>query len=256
MKGWRISLVVVVCAQIGLSGVILAVADPRMSSGNFSINENEVGGSGQFDATSGSFKILGGQDGGSSLGETAVGNSGSANFQTNSGFNTTAQPSLTFIINNGLVDLGVLSTAAKSTATATFLAKNYTSYGYIVSMIGTAPAISGHTLSALATDTASSAGTEQFGVNLVRNTVAAVGADPVQVPAGPPTFGYGVAGDGSTNNYKQSDKWRFANGETIASAPRSSGETDYTMTFMANISPVTPAGKYTSNLVLVCTGTF
>ena len=164
------------------------------------------------------------------------------------------------MVDTTLVDLGTLSASVKATGTATFHAINYTSYGYAITIVGTAPTNAGHPLSPLATDTASIVGTEQFGVNTVLNTSAGVGADPVQTPSG--SFSYGVAGDGATGTYGTTrpytvpDKWRFNSGETVASAPKSSGQTDYTMTFLANMSNTTPGGKYTGNITLVATGTY
>jgi hypothetical protein len=107
----------------------------------------------------------------------------------------------------------------------------------------------------LASDTTSSNGTEQFGVNCVVNaSPSAIGADPVQVPSS--SFSYGVCGDGTHTWYNQTGKYRYNSGETLVSAPKSSGETDYTATFMANISNTTPGGTYTGSLTLVATGTY
>lgn len=230
-------------------------------SASYSLNESEVGAGGDFTGASSHYSYAPGvDDGGSSLGETAVGTSSSTNYSSGAGFNTTAQPGLTFIVNTATVNLGALSTSVKATGVATFSAINYTTYGYVITAIGTPPKNGSHALTPLTTDTASSVGTEQFGVNTVLNTSAAVGANPAQVPSG--SFSYGVAGDGVTGTYGTtrpytiSDKWRFNSGEVVASAPKSSGETDYTMTFLANMSTTTPGGKYTSTLELVATGTY
>jgi len=222
------------------------------------MNESELGAAnGDFSSSSASYRNSPGtDDSGSTLGDNFVGNSSSTSYQTNGGFNPTAQPGLTMIVNTSLVNFGTVSLATKMTQTATFSVKNYTSYGYIVQIIGSPPTQGAHQLTALTTDTAYNATVEQFGVNAVLNTVTGVGANPVQNPAGPPTFGYGVAGDGTTNHYVQSDKWRFNSGETVASAPRSSGETDYTLTFMLNAITTTPGGSYTGSLSLVATGTY
>ncbi len=75
-------------------------------------------------------------------------------------------------------------------------------------------------------------------------------------------FSFGVAGDGTTGTfgttrpYTISDKWRYNSGETIASSPKTSGETDYTITFLANISALTPGGAYAGNIILCATGTY
>jgi hypothetical protein len=263
MRRWNRQLIVVLAVLLGLSGT--AMADWQQSS-NYGMNESELGGNGCSNEIAGCGTSAGYSlnpnigTGGSTLGEFATGNSSSASYQTGSGFNTTEEPTLGLIVNTTSVDLGALTTSAKSTAVATFSVLNYTSYGYVVQVVGTVPTNSGHALTPLATDTASSAGVEQFGINLVLNSTSGVGADPVQVPSS--GFSYGVAGDGATGTYGTNrpytvpEKWRYVAGETVASAPKSSGETDYTMTFMANISNVTPGGKYQGNLSVVATGTF
>ncbi len=243
------------------ASVLAAIGDPSFTSTNYRVLESEIGGNGQFNSSSTNYSINPNiDDGGSSLGESAVGNSSSTSYQTNAGFDTTAQPGLTFIVNTSALYLGILTPASKSTGIANFSVKDYTSYGYVVQMIGSSPTYGGHNLTPLATDTSSAAGTEQFGVNTVRNTVAAIGADPAQVPS--VSFSFGVAGDGVTGTYGTtrpytiSDKWRYVSGETIASGPKSSGETDFTMTFLANITNQTPGGTYSGNISLVATGTF
>lgn len=263
MVQWRRILVGGCVLQLVLVNPVLAVAsDPLMTSSNYSLFENEVGGNGSFDSGSTNFKITPStDDGGSSLGEAAAGGSSSTNYQLGAGFNSTAQPGLTFVVNTSSVDLGSLSTSVASTATATFSVKNYTSWGYAVTIVGAAPTNSGHALTSLSTDTASAATTEQFGINLRANTSpVSVGADPVQVPGS--SFSYGAAGNGSTGTYGTTrpytipNNYRYVSGETIASAPKTSGETDYTISFLANISTATPGGKYSGSLILVATGTY
>ncbi len=258
MKWWRRQVVIGVALTLVLGGV--ASGDPSLVSPSYRIDESQVGGTGDYGSQSGGYSFIPGtDDGGSTLGDTFAGNSASASYQTNAGFNTTAQPTLTFTVNApASVNLGLLSSASATFGIATFDVTNYTSYGYQVIMIGSPPTYNSHALAPLTTDTASSAGTEQFGVNLVANTVAGVGANPGAPPSG--INSQGVAGNGANNNYAQSDKWRFNSGEVVASAPRSSGATRFTMTFLANIStvntPVTPASGYTGSLTLVATGTY
>jgi hypothetical protein len=263
MRRWSRQLIVPVLVALGLSGAASAtLGDPSSSSTSYRVVEGEIGGNGQFTSGSTSYNINPNvDDGGSSLGETTVGNSSSTSYQTNSGFTTTAQPGLTMVVNTGNVSLGTLSTVTANTATATFSVINYTSNGYMVQIIGTPPSNSGHALTALATDTASSNGTEQFGINLRANTSpVSVGADPVQTPSS--TFSYGVAGDGITGTfgitrpYTIPNSYRYASGETIASAPKSSGQTDYTLSFMANKAALTPGGAYSGSMSIVATGTY
>lgn len=243
-----------VVAVLAITGVAQAGTDPTMTSPSWSSVETEIGGNGQFSSSSTSYSINPvADDGGSSLGETAVGNSSSTSYQSNSGFDTTAQPGLIFAITSATVNLGALSASSASTGQATFSVRDYTSSGYNVYMLGTAPSSSGHTLTADTSDTGWASNTEEFGVNLVANTSPAVGANATCQASG---FCYGVSGDGSTNNYIQTNKFRFNNDEVIASGPKSSGETDYTMSFMAGITGTTPAGPYQANLTLIATGSY
>lgn len=235
-------------------------------SSNYGMNESEVGTVGDFSGASANYSMIPGvDDSGSTLGENAVGDSASASYQSSGGFNTTAQPGLTLVVNTSSVNFGTLSSGAATFRTATFDVTNYTSYGYVAQLVGTAPTYNGHQLAPLTTDTASSAGNEQFGVNTVNNPVAGSGADPAAPPNG--INSQGVAGDGITGTYGTTrpytvpDKYRFVSGETIASAPKSSGATRYTMTLLANIStvntPVTPGSSgYVGNLQILVTGTY
>ena len=108
----------------------------------------------------------------------------------------------------------------------------------------------------MATTAASQAGVEQFGVNLVANT------SPVNFGANPDNgqFGFGVIGNGPGSpgyaNYSTPNQFRYVSGDTIASAPKSSGQTTYTLSFIANVAGVTPGGKYLSNQLLIVTGTY
>lgn len=247
MKRWWKQIVLACAVQLLLAPY--SHADPS-SSANYSIIESTIGGSGENTGASASYKSISGDNGGSTLGDTVVGNSASTNYQTDGGFNTTETPALTFIVNTTQVDFGLLSSSATRTGTATFSVKNYTTSGYVVTSLGTAPTYSSHTIAPLSSNAASATGTEQFGINVVSNTTPAIGADPVQVPSA--AFSNGSAATG----YNTSNSYRYVSGETIARATQNSGQTDYTIAYIINISNVTPAGSYTMQQSLVCTGTY
>jgi hypothetical protein len=105
-----------------------------------------------------------------------------------------------------------------------------------------------YSLPPMTTTAASSAGTEQFGMNLVANTSPSnVGSNPIY-----DVFGIGtVAG-----NYSTPNQFRYVSGETIASADKSSGKTTYTITYLANVQSLTPGGQYHTDQTLVVTGTY
>lgn len=225
-------------------GVVMA----QGASNNYRIDESFIGPGGNLDSSSTNFQLQSGQQ---ALGNIGVGNGASSNFQVENGYITTPDPTLSCTLNSGSVNFGSFSTATTATATATFSVLNYTAYGYVVSIVGAAPNSGAHTMTNLATNTASTVGTEQFGINLVGNTSPiAFGSGPVQVPDSSFSFGTVDA------NYNTSNSYRYNSGETIASAPKSSGQTDYTISYIANVSTTTPGGTYTGNQAIVCTGTY
>jgi hypothetical protein len=112
-----------------------------------------------------------------------------------------------------------------------------------------------HYLTGLTSQTASTTSTEQFGINVVANTLPAslsggVSKNPQQVPDATYSFGTAATGYDTANQYK------YVKGDTIATSPKSSGTTIYTISYIYNISAVTPAGLYLLSHVLVATSTY
>ena len=88
-------------------------------------------------------------------------------------------------------------------------------------------------------------------MNLVaRASPISFGVSPVQNPSGAFSFGVAAAGYNTANLYQ------YVAGSTIADSTSSSGETDYTISYIYNISNLTPGGTYTFNDVLVAAATF
>lgn len=192
-------------------------------------------------------------------GDTAIGNTAGTAFSAIAGANTEREPYIAFSTTGSTQDLGILSTAGTATANAPFAVKTYLANGYVVTLASDGPnnGTGGHTFDTPSSPTAAAApGTqEQFGINLVANTTgcgapANFGAAPVQVPDG--TFSYGTVASG----YDQCGLFKYVKGDTIASSSKSSGETDYTISFIYNITQVTPNGDYTFNGDLVATSTY
>lgn len=214
------------------------------TSPNYSANEVQFGvGSGLQSSTNYQAQ--------SSVGDLGVGNSTSPNYQTEAGFNTTTSPYLEAYVASGNIDLGALSTLSTAHTTATFHVRDYLSSGYIVQTVASPPSYATHTITPLASPTAATPGTEQFGMNLVANTSPAnFGAAPAQVPDA--SFGFGYASSG----YNTANKFKYNQYDTIAQSDKSSGETDYTISYIMNISNTTPGGTYRFNQDLVVTGTY
>lgn len=181
-------------------------------------------------------------------GVTGNGGSASTNNQIKAGAATTQDPVLSFSITGATASFTDFSAGTTSTATATFQVSNYTSYGYVVTIVGTPPTSGLHTLTAMNSTGPSQAGVEQFGINLVANTSpTSLGANPDHGQFG---FGNAASGYNTTNNY------RYVSGETIVTGPKSGGITNYTISYIVNVTGRTPGGKYTGSQTLICTGTF
>lgn len=244
MARWALWILSICAGLVGLFGSLLAIAyaDSSLQSAHYHLDESVLGGGGLIQSNSDNFQST------ESLSDTAIGNSSSTNFQVEAGSKTTPDPTLSFGITNADADFTDFSPAAAATATSTFQVLNYTSYGYVVQILGDPPSNGNHVISAMTATDVSRPGMEQFGINLVHNTSPiAFGADPDhgQFGVGSATADYGTAND-----------FRYVEGETIASAPKSSGLTTYTISYIVNVTSITPGGSYTSNQELVCTGTY
>ena len=226
----------------------------QSNSANFQVNEVFMGSGGELHACGTAYCSK------QSAGEIAAGNMAGTAFKAHGGFNTDREPYLAFSVAGSSTDLGTLSTVGTATTTATFAVKTYLASGYVVQFASDPPtnnSTSPHAMSTPATPTASAVGTEQFGINLVQNLTscspaapANFGNDPVQVPDN--TFSFGTV----NANYNTCGKFMYQKGDALASSSRSTGETDYTISFIYNIGVTTPDGQYTFNGTLVATSTY
>ena len=223
----------------------------QYTSPNYQTNEVFFGTGGDLQSSSTNYQAQ------SSIGALGVGNFSSASYQSYAGFLTPNEPFLEMSIDNSVVDLGTLDSASTKTGTANFHVRAYIDSGYTVQTVGQPPSMTSgasHTLAAKTTQGASSAGTEEFGINLKANTSPATfGSDPSPQPDG--TFATGIAAPG----YDTANQYKYNTGDIIARTPAASsgwGLTNYTISYIANISVLTPAGSYTMVHDLVVVATF
>ncbi len=211
-------------------------------STNFRIDESSVGTSGTLNSRSANYGAY------ETTSDVAAGEAASSNYQIHTGSNTTAAPRLAFTVNSSNTTFGQLSPTTTSTGTATFSVLNYTTYGYVVQVVGDPPAHGTHAIPSMTVLGPAQTGVEQFGINLVANT------SPVSLGANPDNgaFGYGSV----TTNYNVPNKYYYNKGDIIARADKDSGITNYTVSYIMNVSPLTPGGYYTSNQTLVVVGTY
>lgn len=211
-------------------------------SNNYKFDETSIGTSGLINSGSANYGIT------EATGDVATGNSSSNNFQINAGSKTTGDPSLSFVVNSTGSNFGTFSASTTSTATASFAVLNYTTYGYVVQIVGTPPMNGTHSISPMSVLGASQTGVEQFGINLVANTL------PISIGNNPDNgqFGFGSV----TSNYSTPNKYFYQSGDIVAQSVKDSGVTNYTISYIANVSPLTHGGQYTTNQTLVVTGTY
>ncbi len=218
------------------------VGADTLQSEHYQLDESAIGTSNLNQSSSTNYQST------DATGFFVIGNAASANYQIDVGTKTTNDPTLAFSVNTSNADFGVFSASSASVTTASFSVSNYTSYGYVVQIFGNPPNYAGHTISAMAETSNSQAGTEQFGINLVANT------QPYSFGANPDngSFGFGTV----SANYSTPNQYRYVSGETIASAPKSSGVTTYTISYLVNVTNLIPGGRYYSDQTIIITGTY
>lgn len=143
------------------------------------------------------------------------------------------------------VSLGVLTTSSTGTGTSQIGVTTNAGSGYSITVNGTTLTSGSNTIAALASPANSTQGTAQFGINLKSNTTPSVGSDPAGAGSATPSSGYGTA-----------NSFTFVNGAQIASAGSYDDFRLFTVSYIANITSVTPPGTYSTTLTYICTATF
>jgi hypothetical protein len=220
---------------LGMTGT--AMADTSTST-HYMVNETQFGSGSSLHDCSQNYCAK------TSAGDTAVGSARSDNYSAQFGANTTDEPLLEIIVEGGDHDMGVLDSDHTGTAVSTIKVRNYLTGGYTLHIAGT------HSLNRLTTPSTSHQGAEQFGINLANNTAPDIGANPVQVPDS--TFAFGQV----NSDYNQADLYMYDDGAAVAHSDKSSGETDYTLSLIINVSNITPGGRYTGRYSAIVVSEF
>jgi hypothetical protein len=219
------------------------------SSTSYSVEESGFSSGSNIDANSTSYNAR------TSIGNLGIGQSESGSYIGFGGFITPDEEYAELNIPITTVDLGVLNPGTAGTGTATFSARTYLNNQYVIISPRNAPTSeSGEQIDPMTTATTFNSAVEQFGMNLVANTSPATqGADPSRQPLDNGTFAFGEAAPG----YNTANNYQYNAGDIIArSVTRGYGETDYTISYMINATPTTPAGLYRMEQDLVLLATF
>jgi hypothetical protein len=219
------------------------------TSSNYSVPESGFTSGSEIDANSASYNAR------TSVGDLGIGQSESGSYIGFGGFITPEDEYVELIIPITTIDMGVLEPGVPGVGTATFTARSYLNDQYVIVSPRDPPSNeSGSQIDPITTATTFNSAIEQFGINLVANTSPVVqGANPSRQPLDNGTFAFGEAAPG----YNTADNYQYNAGDIIArSVTRGYGETDYTISYLLNITSITPAGFYRMEQDLVITATF
>lgn len=240
-KQWRLAGL----AFLMLLAPAAAYADTS-SSANYQVDQTFFGSGGELNACSASYCSK------QTAGELAVGSTAGTLYQAYAGFNTTDAPFIEFYVTSSSTDLDYLDTGAPTTTTGQFYVRAWQAAGYVVRTESDPPAntTNNYEITPLASASASSPGSEQFGINLVDNTAPNIGSNPLQVPDN--TFSFGEAEPG----YDTINQFKYNKGDIIARSTKSTSVTVFTVSYLFNISETTPSGEYVFRHTLIATGTY
>ena len=143
------------------------------------------------------------------------------------------------------IDFGDFSPQSTRTGVSVMQASTNASGGYSITVNGTTLSSGVNTIAALPSQTPSTVGIGQFGVNLRANATPAVGSDPTGLGSGTFTGTYGAA-----------NQYRFNSGDPVATAALPTNDNTYTSSYIVNIGGSQAAGVYTSTLTYICMANF
>jgi hypothetical protein len=245
MRAWKQTWKLIILSLLMMLAIPAVVLAAQSASTHYQVNEVFFGAGGSLNNCSTNYCSK------QSIGETAVGDTASTNYQAHAGFNTDRQPYIQFQVNNTDINLGTLTANSTKTANTTFTVETYLAHGYTVVNASPPPSNGSYYMDNLTTPTASQAGVEQFGINLVANTLPiSFGDNPTFQPGSGYSFGEVDSAYSNPNLYK------YGEGDVIALSTKSSSQTTFTISYIFNISNVTPGGTYTFHHVLVATSTY
>lgn len=148
-------------------------------------------------------------------------------------------------ISGNSIDFGDFTPTATRSGTSVMQAQTNAANGYTITVNGTTLSSGINTIPALASQTASTTGVSQFGLNLRDNATPDEGAEPTG------------AGSGSyTGNYGTADLYRFVSGDSVASAAAPTNANTFTSSYIVNIGGSQAAGVYTATMTYICTASF
>ena len=147
------------------------------------------------------------------------------------------------------VNFGTFDTLNAKTGTSVMAASTNGASGYSITVNGstlTCSCAGSPTIAAMSGSTnTSDPGTAEFGLNLRANATPTVGSD--------------VSGSGSGTyggDYGDPDEFKFATGESVATAGGATNANTFTISYIVNVPGAQAAGTYTATMTYIATATF
>jgi hypothetical protein len=238
---------------LSFGAVIFFVATPRAiaqtpNSASYQVPESSFNSGSSIDSESASYS------GRFSAGDLAVGFGSSTSYNAAAGFISPSEEYLELVVQSTNVDLGILDPTSTGTGSGNFYVRSYINGSYVVQTASTSlMSASGEEINPLSPSAAPTKGSEEFGINLVENTTESLGLDPSADPD--TSFASGIAATG----YDTDGEFKYIQGDVIArSSPTGLawGRTFFTVSYIANVSSITPAGLYEVDHDIVLVSTF
>jgi hypothetical protein len=143
------------------------------------------------------------------------------------------------------VNFGELSATRTAAGTTKLLAATNAEQGYVIAIGGTTLTSGNQEITALTIGDASRPGVSQFGINLRANVAPRIGTEPDGKGIGSPVNGYGT-----------SDRYKFGNGDVIASSTVPDYPRQYTVSYIVNVPKGQAPGVYVSTITYICLAKF
>lgn len=147
---------------------------------------------------------------------------------------------------NYYTDMGNLTPTDTLTAQSQMMVGTNASGGFAITAVGDPPAAGTNVIDSPSSPTVSRLGTNQFGINLVENTLPAVGLNPEG------TWANAVP----SPDYAVPNQYKYISGDIVAFSPNVSLMKKFTVSYILNSSPSLRAGAYSTTINYIASGRF
>jgi hypothetical protein len=143
------------------------------------------------------------------------------------------------------LDMGVLSSQSTGMATSQYAGSTNNVNGFTVYVLGSTMTSGNNIIQAINNQSTSKLGSDEFGLNLQKNTNPNVGNEPSGDGASSPSAGY-----------NQANLYSFVPGSQISSSTESTDYNRMTVSYIANVPSSQPPGVYSTTLTYLASTQF